>query len=173
MFQRHCPTDRIITHYYYPSWPDRGVPTGPSSLCAFTEHVRQHLEAIPRLGPAVIHCRSDLWLSAHQPLLQDTHYSLMLRMCPFQCQSCRGFRGVLIRYCTRRLEVNPVFMCFSAGIGRSGTFATLLWLMQLCVRGIQPDVRAAVEDLRLHRMWMVQNLVSPALTLTCSSGGLT
>lgn len=56
-------------------------------------------------------------------------------------------------------------MCFSAGIGRSGTFVTLLWLMQLCVRGIQPDVRAAVEDLRLHRMWMVQNLVSPALTL--------
>lgn len=32
--------------------------------------------------------------------------------------------------------------------------------MQLCVRGIQPDIRAAVEDLRLHRMWMVQNLVS-------------
>lgn len=37
---------------------------------------------------------------------------------------------------------------------------TLLWLMQLCVRGIRPDIRAAVEDLRLHRMWMVQNLVS-------------
>lgn len=59
-------------------------------------------------------------------------------------------------------------MCFSAGVGRSGTFVTLLWLMQLCVRGIRPDIRAAVEDLRLHRMWMVQNLVSPVLTLTCS-----
>lgn len=63
------------------------------------------------------------------------------------------------------LEVNATLMCFSAGVGRSGTFVTLLWLMQLCVRGIRPDVRAAVEDLRLHRMWMVQNLVSPALTL--------
>lgn len=52
------------------------------------------------------------------------------------------------------------FSCFSAGVGRSGTFVTLLWLMQLCVRGIQPNIRAAVEDLRLHRMWMVQNLVS-------------
>lgn len=52
------------------------------------------------------------------------------------------------------------FSCFSAGVGRSGTFVTLLWLMQLCVRGIQPSIRAAVEDLRLHRMWMVQNLVS-------------
>lgn len=60
-------------------------------------------------------------------------------------------------------KVNPLFMCFSAGIGRSGTFVTLLWLMQLCVRGIRPDVRAAVEDLRLHRMWMIQNLVSPVL----------
>lgn len=60
VFQRDCPTDRIITHYYYPSWPDRGVPQGSSSLCGFTEHVRQDLEARPRLGPAVVHCRSDL-----------------------------------------------------------------------------------------------------------------
>nr|XP_020485270.1 receptor-type tyrosine-protein phosphatase V-like [Labrus bergylta] len=100
--QRDCPTERIITHYYYPTWPDRGVPKDSSSLCAFTEHVRQHLQAIPRLGPAVVHC--------------------------------------------------------SAGVGRSGTFVTLLWLMQLSARGIQPDIRAAVEDLRLHRMWMVQNV---------------
>ncbi|XP_008287730.1 receptor-type tyrosine-protein phosphatase V-like [Stegastes partitus] len=100
--QRDCPTDRIITHYYYPSWPDRGIPQSSSSACVFTEHVRQHLEAIPRLGPAVVHC--------------------------------------------------------SAGIGRSGAFVTLLWLMQLCARGIRPNIRAAVEDLRLHRMWMVQTL---------------
>ncbi|XP_026188773.1 receptor-type tyrosine-protein phosphatase eta-like isoform X2 [Mastacembelus armatus] len=99
--QRDCPTQRIITHYHYPSWQDMGIPN-TSSLCAFTEHVRQHLQIIPRLGPTVVHC--------------------------------------------------------SAGIGRSGVFVTLLWLMQLCARGIQPDVRAAVEDLRLHRMWMVQTL---------------
>ncbi|XP_039459970.1 receptor-type tyrosine-protein phosphatase V-like [Oreochromis aureus] len=99
---RDCPTDRIITHYYYPSWPDRGVPKSQSSLCVFTEHVRQHLEAIPCLGPAVVHC--------------------------------------------------------SAGIGRTGTFVTLLWLQQLCARGIRPDIKAAVQDLRLHRMWMVQTL---------------
>uniref|UniRef100_A0A3B3DBQ6 protein-tyrosine-phosphatase n=1 Tax=Oryzias melastigma TaxID=30732 RepID=A0A3B3DBQ6_ORYME len=101
-FQRGNPNDRIITHYYYPTWPDQGVPD-PSSLCMFTEHVRQHLEVIPRLGPAVVHC--------------------------------------------------------SAGVGRSGTFVTLLWLMQLCMRGIQPNIKAAVEDLRLHRMYMVQTPV--------------
>uniref|UniRef100_A0A3P9JHV7 protein-tyrosine-phosphatase n=1 Tax=Oryzias latipes TaxID=8090 RepID=A0A3P9JHV7_ORYLA len=96
------PNDRIITHYYYPTWPDQDVPL-PSSLCVFTEHVRQHLEATPCLGPAVVHC--------------------------------------------------------SAGVGRSGTFVTLLWLMQLCMRGIQPNIKAAVEDLRLHRMYMVQTPV--------------
>lgn len=60
LFQRHGPTDRIITHYYYPSWPDRGVPKDPSSLCVFAEHIRQDLETSPRLGPAVVHCRSDI-----------------------------------------------------------------------------------------------------------------
>ncbi|XP_075956490.1 receptor-type tyrosine-protein phosphatase V-like [Anarhichas minor] len=109
--QRDCPTDRLITHYYYPAWPDRGVPKDLSSLVAFTEHVRQELEAAPRIGPAVVHC--------------------------------------------------------SAGVGRSGTFVTTLWLMQLCARGIPADIRAAVQDLRLHRMWMVQNLEQYLLVHQC------
>ncbi|XP_037334243.2 receptor-type tyrosine-protein phosphatase V-like isoform X2 [Pungitius pungitius] len=109
--QREPQTDRTITHYYYPTWPDQGVPRDLASLVAFTEHVRLELEAIPRLGPAVVHC--------------------------------------------------------SAGVGRSGTFVTLLWLMQLCARGIQPNVRAAVQDLRLHRMWMVQNLEQYLLVHQC------
>lgn len=67
-----------------------------------------------------------------------------------------------------RFKFCSLFVCvFSAGIGRSGTFVALLWLMQLCVRGIRPDIRAAVEDLRLHRMCMVQNPVS-LLTFTGS-----
>lgn len=47
----------------------------------------------------------------------------------------------------------------SAGIGRSGTFVAILWLIQLCARGILPDVRLAVRDLRRHRVLMVQNVV--------------
>lgn len=139
LFQRDCPTDRTVSHYYYQTWPDRGTPKNPSSLCAFTEHVRQHLESIPRLGPAVVHCRSDLCLGPRA--------------------SC------LNRGCRCSLKSTLCFWSLSAGVGRSGTFVTLLWLMQLCVRGIQPEVRAAVEDLRLHRMWMVQTLVSTALRL--------
>lgn len=42
--------------------------------------------------------------------------------------------------------------------------------MQLCARGIPPNVRAAVQDLRLHRMWMVQNLVSPVVGLSWGDG---
>lgn len=109
--QRDCPADRTITHYYYPSWPDTGVPKEAPSLCTFTEHVRQHLETIPRLGPVVVHC--------------------------------------------------------SAGVGRTGTFVALLWLMQLCARGIRPDIMAAVEDLRLHRMWMVQKLPQYIFVYQC------
>uniref|UniRef100_A0A3Q2ST24 protein-tyrosine-phosphatase n=1 Tax=Fundulus heteroclitus TaxID=8078 RepID=A0A3Q2ST24_FUNHE len=112
LYLRDFPNDRIITHYYYPSWPDQGVPN-PVSLCAFAEHVRQHLEALPRLGPAVVHC--------------------------------------------------------SAGVGRSGTFVTVVWLMQLSVRGIPPDIKAAVKDLRLHRMWTVQTLVGQHRLVICSN----
>ncbi|KAJ3586155.1 hypothetical protein NHX12_012556 [Muraenolepis orangiensis] len=100
--QRRYPAERTVTHYYYSSWPDRGVPRDSSALCGLLEHVRLQIGASPRLGPTVVHC--------------------------------------------------------SAGVGRSGAFVTLLWLMQLCERGVRPDIRAAVEDLRMHRMWMVQNL---------------
>nr|XP_046221099.1 receptor-type tyrosine-protein phosphatase V-like isoform X2 [Oncorhynchus gorbuscha] len=109
--QHGFPVERTVTHYYYASWPDQGVPNDLSSLCAFTEYVRQHLDTLPLLGPAVVHC--------------------------------------------------------SAGVGRSGTFVALLWLMQLCVRGIMPDVRAAVEDLRRHRVMMVQNLEQYILVHQC------
>nr|XP_040049375.1 receptor-type tyrosine-protein phosphatase V-like isoform X1 [Gasterosteus aculeatus aculeatus]XP_040049376.1 receptor-type tyrosine-protein phosphatase V-like isoform X1 [Gasterosteus aculeatus aculeatus] len=109
--QRDHPTDRTVTHYYYPTWPDQGVPKDLPSLVAFAEQVRLELEATPPLGPAVVHC--------------------------------------------------------SAGVGRSGTFVALLWLMQLCARGIPPNVRAAVQDLRLHRMWMVQNLEQYLLVYQC------
>ncbi|XP_021422478.2 receptor-type tyrosine-protein phosphatase V isoform X5 [Oncorhynchus mykiss] len=110
-FQHGFPVERTVTHYYYTAWPDQGVPNDLSSLCAFTEYVRQHLDTLPLLGPAVVHC--------------------------------------------------------SAGVGRSGTFVALLWLMQLCVRGIMPDVRAAVQDLRRHRVMMVQNLEQYILVHQC------
>lgn len=59
-------------------------------------------------------------------------------------------------------------MAFSAGVGRSGTFVAILWLMQLCARGILPDVHLAVRDLRRHRVLMVQTVVRayPQIHLT-------
>ncbi|XP_051949718.1 receptor-type tyrosine-protein phosphatase beta-like isoform X2 [Xyrauchen texanus] len=102
---------RHVTHYHYPLWPDQGVPQIASSLCTFTEHVRQHLDNISSHGPTVVHC--------------------------------------------------------SAGVGRSGTFVALLWLLQLCARGIPPNVRLAVQDLRKRRVMMVQNIEQYMLVHQC------
>ncbi|XP_064154460.1 receptor-type tyrosine-protein phosphatase V-like [Anguilla rostrata] len=55
-------------------------------------------------------------------------------------------------------HIGPSIVHCSAGVGRSGAFVALLWLMQLCARGVPPNVRAVVHDLRRHRMLMVQNL---------------
>ncbi|KAM6925131.1 receptor-type tyrosine-protein phosphatase eta-like isoform 2-T2 [Xenentodon cancila] len=82
--QRGCPTDRIITHYHYPSWPDQGVPN-LSSLCAFTEHVRQHLRAIPPLGPAVVHCRNWSVRDICDFVVAD---AAVRERNPARCQSC-------------------------------------------------------------------------------------
>ena len=62
--------------------------------------------------------------------------------------------------CCQSSSFGSLCMSISAGVGRSGTFVSLLWLLQLCARGIKPDVRATVEDLRKHRVLMVQTLVS-------------
>ncbi|XP_029363258.1 receptor-type tyrosine-protein phosphatase eta-like isoform X2 [Echeneis naucrates] len=69
--QKYCATDRIITHYHYPPWPDRGIPRDASSLCAFTDFVRQHLEAIPRLGPTVVHCRCGAVRDIYHAVVAD------------------------------------------------------------------------------------------------------
>ncbi|KAI4895096.1 hypothetical protein NFI96_026233 [Prochilodus magdalenae] len=109
--QRGCSTERRVIHYHYPGWPDHGVPKKPTSLCAFTEQIRRHLDSASTLRPTVVHC--------------------------------------------------------SAGVGRSGTFVALLWLMQLCRRGIFPEVRKAVQDLRKHRVSMVHNLEQYMLVHQC------
>lgn len=74
--------------------------------------------------------------------------------------------AVCISLCRLHL-LNAAGISLSAGVGRSGTFVALLWLMQLCVRGIMPDVRAAVQDLRRHRVMMVQNLEQYILVHQC------
>ncbi|XP_023675063.1 receptor-type tyrosine-protein phosphatase eta-like isoform X2 [Paramormyrops kingsleyae] len=64
-------------------------------------------------------------------------------------------------------HTGPAVVHCSAGVGRSGTFVALLWLLQLCSRNIWPDVRGVVHNLRRHRMMMVQSLEQYIFIHTC------
>ncbi|KAJ8257378.1 hypothetical protein GJAV_G00184960 [Gymnothorax javanicus] len=90
-----------------------------------------------------------------------THYQYPAwpdRGIPQNIASLCAFAEIVRRHLTTVQHIGPTVVHCSAGVGRSGAFVALLWLMQLCVRGVAPDVRAVVHDLRRHRAMMVQNL---------------
>ena len=49
--------------------------------------------------------------------------------------------------------------CSSAGIGRTGTYISLDWLLQEAASGDHMDILACVDMLRKDRVDMVQNVV--------------
>ncbi|XP_056279727.1 receptor-type tyrosine-protein phosphatase beta-like [Pseudoliparis swirei] len=89
------------------------------------------------------------------------------RSVPADVASLVSFTELVRRELEAEPRLGPAVVHCSAGVGRSGAFVAFLWLLQLCVRGVPPDVRAAVEDLRLHRMGMVQNLDQYLLVHQC------
>lgn len=56
-------------------------------------------------------------------------------------------------------EISGIFF-FSAGVGRTGTFIALDRILQQLDSKDTVDIYAAVHDLRLHRVHMVQTEVS-------------
>lgn len=128
LFQRHCPTHRIITHYYYPAWPDRGVPQDPSSLCFFAEHIRKDLEAGPRLGPAVVHCRSD----SQRPELGKNRHGWLSKI-DSACSLAVLFKNVAL-FCALSVQASaalerlrPCCGSCSCAWGASGLTSAPLW----------------------------------------------
>lgn len=58
------------------------------------------------------------------------------------------------------IEIFWVAFFFSAGVGRTGTFIALDRILQQLDSKDTVDIYAAVHDLRLHRVHMVQTEVS-------------
>ena len=52
------------------------------------------------------------------------------------------------------------YPCFSAGVGRTGTFLALIWLLKQLEAEEGVDIFNCVQTFRESRMFMVQNVVS-------------
>ncbi|XP_041357061.1 receptor-type tyrosine-protein phosphatase epsilon-like isoform X2 [Gigantopelta aegis] len=101
-FKIHCITEdsspRVVKHFHYTSWPDRGVPTDIASLVEF--YIKVDKTAAHNSDPLVVHC--------------------------------------------------------SAGIGRTGTFLALAYLVEASKHQDFVDIFTCVSRMRHERVNMVQ-----------------
>ncbi|KAL2103488.1 hypothetical protein ACEWY4_000356 [Coilia grayii] len=141
---------RVLCDQYWP--PERGTgcygdiqvttvsrKRGPESYIT-TIHLRQNGHPFER---SVTHYLYSSWPDVSVP-------SDLASFC--------AFTDTVRQHLDKMPRIGPSIIHCSAGVGRSGTFVALLWLLQLCVRGVPPEVKAAVQDLRRHRVNMVQTL---------------
>ncbi|XP_051964295.1 receptor-type tyrosine-protein phosphatase dep-1-like isoform X2 [Xyrauchen texanus] len=110
----------------------------------------------PEYYITTIRLQQGFWAVRHV-----THYHYPLwpdQGVPQTASSLCTFTEHVQQYLDNITGHGPSVLHCSAGVGRSGTFVALLWLLQLCARGIPPNVHLAVQDLRKRRVMMVQNI---------------
>ncbi|XP_077191214.1 receptor-type tyrosine-protein phosphatase V-like isoform X2 [Paroedura picta] len=52
--------ERRVTHLHYTAWPDHGIPESTTSIIAFLDLVRVHMQNAKDSGPTLIHCSAGV-----------------------------------------------------------------------------------------------------------------
>ncbi|KAL8179225.1 UNVERIFIED_CONTAM: hypothetical protein K2H54_061970, partial [Gekko kuhli] len=74
--------ERGVTHLHYTAWPDHGVPESTTSIIAFIDLVRAHVQNAKDSGPTLIHCsagvgRSGTFIAIDRLLQQLKHEKMV------------------------------------------------------------------------------------------------
>ncbi|KAJ8793752.1 hypothetical protein J1605_003563 [Eschrichtius robustus] len=126
---------RQLTQIQYIAWPDHGVPDDSSDFLDFVCHVRN--KRAGKEEPVVVHCRT---FGEHLTSLE------------WRCPALSG--GTTSKSSGER--PCPIFVFFSAGIGRTGVLITMETAMCLieCNQPVYPlDI---VRTMRDQRAMMIQ-----------------
>ncbi|NXG36297.1 PTPRV phosphatase, partial [Dromaius novaehollandiae] len=51
---------RHVSHLHYTAWPDHGIPESTTSIMAFRELVREHIQSAKDAGPTLVHCSAGV-----------------------------------------------------------------------------------------------------------------
>lgn len=140
-----------MRQYHFTAWPDHGVPAYATSLLAFRRKV--HLSDDMAHGPIVTHCR---WVSlpvscsvAGHGYLCHCGWLLVLSIAVLQATS------TMYMWC-----YTTCIWCYSAGVGRTGTFILVDILLDQARADGEVDVFGYLKKIREQRTNLVQALVS-------------
>ncbi|NXA54296.1 PTPRV phosphatase, partial [Nothocercus julius] len=53
-------TERHVSHLHYTAWPDHGIPESTTSIMAFRDIVREHIQSAKDAGPTLVHCSAGV-----------------------------------------------------------------------------------------------------------------
>lgn len=122
----------MIRHFHFHGWPEVGIPAEGKGMIEIIASVQRQQQQSGN-HPIVVHCR---YLHIHLSILY-----------PWLSVSTIFVRVL-------------VFLCCSAGAGRTGTFIALSNILERVKAEGLLDVFQTVKSLRMQRPHMVQTVVS-------------